>query len=71
LQVFDLYHAVRIFAFEEARGFHRVVLSVAVSARLSLRLILRRVWRRWLLGMQGGARTNSCHFPCAEAKFAC
>jgi hypothetical protein len=33
LQVSDLDHAVRIFAFEEPRGLHRVVLSVAVSAR--------------------------------------
>ena len=33
LQVFDLDHAVRIFAFEEARGLHRVVFAVAVSAR--------------------------------------
>ena len=32
-QVFDLDHAVRIFAFEEPRGLHREVLSVAVSAR--------------------------------------
>ena len=33
LQVFDLDHAVRIFAFDEPRGLHRVVLSVAVTAR--------------------------------------
>jgi hypothetical protein len=33
LQVFDLDHAVRIFAFEEPRGLHREVLSVAVGAR--------------------------------------
>ena len=33
LQVFDLDHAVRIFAFDEPRGIHRIVLSVAVSAR--------------------------------------
>jgi hypothetical protein len=32
-QVFDLNHAVRILALEEPRGFHRVVLSVAVSPR--------------------------------------
>jgi hypothetical protein len=32
LQVFDLDHAVRMFAFEEPRGLHRVVLSVAVAA---------------------------------------
>ena len=56
LQVFDLDHAVRIFALEEPRYFHRVVLLVAVAAarrrsgfqiaRLSLRLILRRVRQR-------------------------
>jgi hypothetical protein len=33
VQVFDLDHAVRIFAFDEPRGIHRIVLSVAVSAR--------------------------------------
>jgi hypothetical protein len=32
-QVFDLDHAVRILAFDEPRGLHRVVLSVAVTAR--------------------------------------
>jgi hypothetical protein len=32
-QVFDFDHAVRILAFEETRGLHRVVLSVAVGAR--------------------------------------
>jgi hypothetical protein len=33
LQVFDLNHAVRILAFDEPRGHHREVLSVAVTAR--------------------------------------
>jgi hypothetical protein len=57
LQVFDFDHAVRIFAFDEPRGLHRVILPVAVTARravdpdfklraLSLRLILRRVRQR-------------------------
>jgi hypothetical protein len=36
LQVFDLDHAVRIFAFDEPRGRHRVVLPVAVTARRAL-----------------------------------
>ena len=53
LQVFDFDHAVRIFAFEEPRRLHRIVLSVAVATRRavdpnfverpSLRLVLRRV----------------------------
>jgi hypothetical protein len=36
-QVSDLDHTVRIFALEEPRGLHRVVLSIAVGARLELR----------------------------------
>jgi hypothetical protein len=32
LQVFDLDHAVRVLAFDEPRGLHRVVLSVDASA---------------------------------------
>ena len=55
-QVFDLDNTVRVIALDQARGFHRVVLSFAVGcaacrrfesriARLSLRLILFRVWQ--------------------------
>jgi hypothetical protein len=59
VQVFDLDHAVRIFAFDEPRGIHRIVRSVAVSARRAVYpnfelapvmwLILRRVARTFVL----------------------
>jgi hypothetical protein len=48
-QVFDLDHAVRILALEEARSLHRVVLSVAVGARRAV---------------DSDFELSACHFPC-------